>query len=280
MSFAVLPIEVALDPRLSKRQIKVLIALFSFMNNQSSTVWPSRDKLAERCGLRPTRISEVTTELVGLGWLSKEGKGGFSKASKYTITVPILGTAIKPEPKRTTVPKLVSVKRHTTVPKTGTVKGQTTVPKTGTGPRPQNGDPHARPQNRDPQGSIHRTIQKKGGGEIPPDPPAPKKNTRSKKFIPPTLEDVEKYIHDRGSTIDPKTFIDYYRATNWMRGKNKIKDWKACVRTWEQRDKEKTNGKNHHLDAQSRQRAATERLLAREARENSGKARIIEHADL
>jgi len=122
VSFAVLPIEVALDPRLSKRQIKVLIALFSFMSNQSSTVWPSRDKLAERCGLRPTRISEVTTELAGLGWLSKEGKGGFSKASKYTITVPILGTVAKTRTVRTQDrrPKLVSVK--STVPKTGTRK--------------------------------------------------------------------------------------------------------------------------------------------------------------
>ncbi len=265
MSFAVLPIEVALDPRLTKRQIKVLIALFSFMSNQSSTVWPSRDKLAERCGLRPTRISEVTTELAGLGWLSKEGKGGFSKASKYTITVPILGTVAKTRTVRTQDrrPKLVSVK--STVPKTGTVKRKTTVPKTGTGSRPQNRDPQARPQNRDPQRSIQGSIQKKGGN-----------NTQSKKFIPPSVDDVKKYILDRGGTTDPQMFIDFYQATGWMRGKNKIKDWKACVRTWDQRDKEKKNGKNQHMDAQTRQRAATERLLTKEAND---KTHTIEHTD-
>jgi hypothetical protein len=28
-----------------------------------------------------------------------------------------------------------------------------------------------------------------------------------------------------------------------MRGKNKIKDWKACIRTWEQNDKESLSNK-------------------------------------
>lgn len=60
-----------------------------------------------------------------------------------------------------------------------------------------------------------------------------KKNTG--RFTPPTVEDVARYCEERGNGIDPVAFIDHYAASGWMRGKNKIKDWKACVRTWEQK---------------------------------------------
>jgi len=36
-----------------------------------------------------------------------------------------------------------------------------------------------------------------------------------------------------------KLFMIFMKARNWMVGKNKMKDWKACVRTWERRDKNK-----------------------------------------
>ena len=28
-------------------------------------------------------------------------------------------------------------------------------------------------------------------------------------------------------------FINFYDSNGWKVGKNKMKDWKACVRTWE-----------------------------------------------
>ena len=39
--------------------------------------------------------------------------------------------------------------------------------------------------------------------------------------------------------MNADTFIDFYACKGWMVGKNKMKDWKAAVRTWEQRDKDK-----------------------------------------
>lgn len=59
-----------------------------------------------------------------------------------------------------------------------------------------------------------------------------------KNIIPPKLEWVEAYCKERNNGINAKTFIDHYTATNWMRGKNKIKDWQACIRTWEQNNKQ------------------------------------------
>ena len=54
-----------------------------------------------------------------------------------------------------------------------------------------------------------------------------------KQFLPPTIEDVKKYCSLRGNKVSPETFVDFYESKGWMVGKNKMKDWKAAVRTWE-----------------------------------------------
>lgn len=54
-----------------------------------------------------------------------------------------------------------------------------------------------------------------------------------KRFTPPTLDQVISYCHDRNNNVDPNKWFDYYTANGWMVGKNKMKDWKAAVRTWE-----------------------------------------------
>lgn len=59
----------------------------------------------------------------------------------------------------------------------------------------------------------------------------------TKRFIHPTVDDVREYCFERGNSIDPQRFVDYYTSNGWMVGKNKMKDWKAAVRTWEQKDK-------------------------------------------
>ena len=60
------------------------------------------------------------------------------------------------------------------------------------------------------------------------------KNVYKKRFCPPTLEDVKAYCSERNNSVDAERFFDYYSANGWVQGKDKpIKDWKACVRTWE-----------------------------------------------
>lgn len=86
--FAVVPVEVIQDRRLTLEQTRVLVALFSFRNKVTNTVWPSRASIAERTGMHPSNISDATTGLVRLGWLTKNGLGGFSKATRYTLSVP------------------------------------------------------------------------------------------------------------------------------------------------------------------------------------------------
>ena len=75
------------------------------------------------------------------------------------------------------------------------------------------------------------------------------KKERAAKFTPPTLEEVRAYCQERNNKVIPESFISFYECKGWMVGKNKMKDWKACVRTWEQRDNQKTvaNTKIHNF---------------------------------
>lgn len=83
-----LPIEVVRDRRLTLEQHRVLTALYSFKPKDSDTVFPRRQKIAELTGMHPANISTATSALERLGWLTKDGKGGHSKATRYTLTIP------------------------------------------------------------------------------------------------------------------------------------------------------------------------------------------------
>ena len=55
----------------------------------------------------------------------------------------------------------------------------------------------------------------------------------AKRFTPPTFEEVRAYCAERLNNVDPVHFVDYYTANDWKVGRNKMKDWRAAVRTWE-----------------------------------------------
>ena len=57
------------------------------------------------------------------------------------------------------------------------------------------------------------------------------------RFSPPTFEEVSEYCRERRNSVDPQRFIDFYASKGWKVGQTPMKDWKAAVRTWEQRSK-------------------------------------------
>lgn len=63
-------------------------------------------------------------------------------------------------------------------------------------------------------------------------------------FRPPQLSEIEAYCRDRGNSVDSEKFYNFYQSKGWMVGKNKMKDWKAAVRTWEKEDKSKKQQSN------------------------------------
>ena len=58
-------------------------------------------------------------------------------------------------------------------------------------------------------------------------------------FKKPKLDEVKDYCILRKNSIDAEAFMDFYESKDWKIGKNKMKDWKAAVRTWERREKDK-----------------------------------------
>lgn len=83
-----------MDTRLSDPERRVLMALFSFRNKNTDTVWPRVEWLACRAGIVDvTRVSKVTRSLAKKGWLTKK-KRGFSGYIQYTLTVPDEATKV------------------------------------------------------------------------------------------------------------------------------------------------------------------------------------------
>lgn len=60
---------------------------------------------------------------------------------------------------------------------------------------------------------------------------------KTKNFKKPSVNEILSYCSERKNNIDPERFFDFYEAKGWMLGKNKMKDWKAAVRTWEKTNK-------------------------------------------
>ena len=68
------------------------------------------------------------------------------------------------------------------------------------------------------------------------------KKTKAKRFVPPTVAEVTAYCRERGNSLNPDAFVDFYASKGWMVGKNPMRDWKAAVRTWERSEGRGHNG--------------------------------------
>lgn len=69
-------------------------------------------------------------------------------------------------------------------------------------------------------------------------PVGEKKN--ASRFSAPTVDEVRAYAQEKGFSIDPEHFVDYYTSNGWRVGRNPMKDWRATVRTWASRDRAQT----------------------------------------
>lgn len=99
------------------------------------------------------------------------------------------------------------------------------------------------------------TKRAQGVNEAPPNQepltnnhkPLTKEPTKAR---PKDAAQVEEYAKSIQFRIEGQKFIDHYEANGWMRGKNRIKDWKACVRTWKsnQADNQPAQPQNKYRD--------------------------------
>jgi uncharacterized protein YdaU (DUF1376 family) len=71
----------------------------------------------------------------------------------------------------------------------------------------------------------------------------PPKSTK-KRFVPPSLDEANQYLSDRGNVEDPanesERFIDHFTSNGWkVGGKTKMVCWKSAIRNWEKNCKPK-----------------------------------------
>lgn len=95
------------------------------------------------------------------------------------------------------------------------------------------------PQKEKPTGNVtcNVTVTESNTTDI--------KEKPKRTIIPPKLEWIQEYCRERGNSVDPEKFFDFYESKGWMVGKNKMKDWQSSVRTWERNS---PNQKKHDED--------------------------------
>ena len=97
----------------------------------------------------------------------------------------------------------------------------------------------AEPETNKENLAAEPQLEEKPAQEIQPEKP------KRKNFEKPMVEEIAAYCSERKNGIDPQAFYDFYESKGWKVGAAKMKDWRASVRTWEQRRKtEQTGGRN------------------------------------
>jgi len=82
---------------------------------------------------------------------------------------------------------------------------------------------------------VYFPPESKEEGGVPEEEPKPKRAI----FRKPTVEEICDYCEERGNGLDGQAIHDHYESNGWMVGRTKMKDWRAAVRTWERKDKER-----------------------------------------
>ena len=88
-----------------------------------------------------------------------------------------------------------------------------------------------------------------------------KKPKAVKRFVPPSISEVEQYLFDNKFKTVAEDFINFYESKNWMVGRNKMKDWKAAIRTWERTKTKKEKSTISKLDWQINEWQKAKKLL-------------------
>lgn len=72
-----------------------------------------------------------------------------------------------------------------------------------------------------------------------------KGNRKEKKFIPPSLDDIKKYVEEKQLKVNAEHFYNYFTEGNWIDSKgNKVKNWKQKILTWNGYSNSKKQEKN------------------------------------
>lgn len=175
---------------------KVIYAYLCSFTGAGDSCFPSRDKVCYDLNINKDTFTKYRNELISKGYIKVEMQRDESR--KFLHNVYILCDTVQPRPTSPCPTPPDTVTPDMVKPDTINNSIKSNNIKSNS-----NNNSHARsPRERKP-------------------------------FVPPTVEEVAAYCRERGNTVDPETFVDFYTGKGWMVGKNKMADWKAAVRTWE-----------------------------------------------
>ena len=67
----------------------------------------------------------------------------------------------------------------------------------------------------------------------------------SKRFVKPTIQEIQAHILEKGYTFDAEAFYAFYESNGWKVGKNPMKNWKMACTTWAKNRKNNNNNANY-----------------------------------
>jgi hypothetical protein len=244
--FSLVPIEVAADDRLTKTDLRVLLAILSFRNKKTNLCCPRRDAIAERTGLPICKISTSTTHLVELGWLEKSGSGGRSSPSHYEFRFP--------DHFEDTVTDSVTVTESVTKTVTDSVRGKE----------------QTREQRKETPYGVSKNPAEKRGERL---------------TLETMPEAWRQFCHDERPGLDADRvfarFRDYWIAQPGAKGR-KI-DWSATWRNWVRNENGGKGNGPHQRSGQQRKLSAVELVEQASRRledaERRRGERVVEPAD-
>lgn len=59
------------------------------------------------------------------------------------------------------------------------------------------------------------------------------KSSKKKRFVKPTIEEIQAYIDKEKLHFDAEQFYNHYESNGWMVGRTKMVCWKSACHTWE-----------------------------------------------
>ena len=90
-------------------------------------------------------------------------------------------------------------------------------------------------------GKLGGRPKKQKGSKSEAKPNLEKPKDTQSVFIKPTIDEIKNYCLERKNNVNAESFSNYYEARGWKLKGIQMKDWKACVRTWEQNNNNFTN---------------------------------------
>ena len=81
-----------------------------------------------------------------------------------------------------------------------------------------------------------------------------------KRFMKPTVEEVQAYCEARNSSVDPIAFWNFYESKGWVVGKSPMKNWHSAIATWERHTKQEQAAKPSSVEQYNRTMDIAKRL--------------------